>query len=754
MLIVHLSRFFSTLGLLLHGPPGVGKTYSVREALQLVTSLLSSSQQLHSHPRLNGISSDLLSGHASVPCLRLIMADAPAVLSPIPGVSEARLSEIFKSSRLGKPLRFHAQSQMQQQQQQQQQQREGDSEATSGRSSTANAQSLHYPVALEDACPHVSFDHVYPLSPLLSSLSSSSSSPASTSLSSSSFAGVPVACVLFFDEVDSLCPKRKPASEGGSATMDRLVALMLTLVDGFANKTASSQAQHNNHNSSNPSTTTNGTSPAERSVPLCIVGATNRPHSLDPALRRPGRLDRELALAPPDAKQRALLLRKYTSSFALDASVNLDKLADACVGFVGADIEALCREAAMACLRETLELEQQREQQQQQQQHGQGQGQGQGQGLCINDSSAVRLPPVSWRHIHAGLMQVTASSLRDAGPFNSFRLKLSELSRAVNQSTSTSSSSSSLSSTQYSDKEGKERDTKVQESGRISSTSNPLDEEVGGLEDVKKRLREAVEWPILYADTYRRLGLRAPRGVLMHGPPGGGKTSIARALARGINASFLSLSSAEVYNSYLGEAERTIRTVFTKARANRPCVIFLDELDSLVTKRDMGEGGSGSAADSMSSRILSTLLNEMDGIVQSNGLLVVAATNRVDRIDAALLRPGRFDHVIYVPAPDAAAAERILVAHTRHMAVAADVDLASVAARAVQVMGETVSGAKLAHLCHEAAMCALRRYRSSAQQQQQQRQQQQQQQQGKKASSAVFVTSSDFAACLDALEVR
>jgi SpoVK/Ycf46/Vps4 family AAA+-type ATPase len=221
----------------------------------------------------------------------------------------------------------------------------------------------------------------------------------------------------------------------------------------------------------------------------------------------------------------------------------------------------------------------------------------------------------------------------------------------------------------------------------------------------------------------------------MHGPPGGGKTSLARALARGAQAAFVALDAAETFSSFLGEAERAVRDAFATARANRPCIVFLDELDALVTKRDMGDGGSsgGGAAETMAARVLSTLLNEMDGVEAADGVLVVAATNRIDRIDAALMRPGRFDHVILVPPPDAATAEAVIRAHARRMPLGPGVDLAAVATRARAALGPAASGAQLANVCREAAMHALRRARAA-----------------RLPRERVFVEAEDFHACIDA----
>ena len=225
-------------------------------------------------------------------------------------------------------------------------------------------------------------------------------------------------------------------------------------------------------------------------------------------------------------------------------------------------------------------------------------------------------------------------------------------------------------------------------------------EEIGGLETVKRRLRRAVEWPLLHADAYRRLGVTPPKGVLLHGPPGCSKTSLARAAAGGAHASFYYLSGAALYSPYVGEAERRLREFFALGRATSPAILFLDELEALVGGRDNGAGGGG---DEVQLRVLSTLLNEMDGVAPLERVLLIGATNRPDLLDAALLRPGRFDEQLLVPPPDEAGRGQVLAVHTRRMPLAADVELGPLAARTAGW-----SGAQLAALCREAGMEALR----------------------------------------------
>lgn len=231
--------------------------------------------------------------------------------------------------------------------------------------------------------------------------------------------------------------------------------------------------------------------------------------------------------------------------------------------------------------------------------------------------------------------------------------------------------------------------------------------DIGGLEDVKKRIRQAVEWPARFPGLFKRMGITPPRGILLYGPPGCAKTTLVKAMATCSSAAFISVLGAKVYSSYLGEAEAILRDVFKRARANSPCVVFIDEIDSIVSKRSFSSGGSRSVG--MEERILSTLLNEMDGVggttTGKGRILIVAATNRPDMLDAALLRPGRFDHSIYVPPPDTVARVAILRIHTARMPLSTDSDqlLRGVASRT-----EGYTGAELEGLCREAAMEALR----------------------------------------------
>uniref|UniRef100_A0A1A8JZ28 Spermatogenesis associated 5-like 1 n=1 Tax=Nothobranchius kuhntae TaxID=321403 RepID=A0A1A8JZ28_NOTKU len=420
-------------------------------------------------------------------------------------------------------------------------------------------------------------------------------------------------CVLFLDELDSLFPRRT----GSSAPENRLVAQLLTLMDGM-----------------------------NRSDRFLIVGATNRPDSLDPALRRPGRFDREVIIGAPTAQQRKAILTVLCERMPVCPRLNMTELAQITTGYVGADLSALCREAAMHALRQKVK--------------GSGKQE------------------VEMKHFLEALKSVHPSSLR-----------------------------SSLGRTEL---------------------SSMLWEHIGGLDQVKVKLRQSIEWPMRYPEAFVRLGLSRPHGVLLYGPPGCAKTTLVKAAASFSHCAFLSVSGADLYSSYVGDSEKALALLFRQARSCAPCILFLDEIDSLI-----GSRSNNQTPNSVQTRLLSVLLNEMDGIglkmlerrgtgkiLQTEGVqethteeldsqevcnkdvMVVAATNRPDCLDSALLRPGRLDHIIYVPPPDQQARVAILKACTRSMPVDPDVCLEELAAKT-----ELYSGADLENLCKEAALLAL-----------------------------------------------
>jgi transitional endoplasmic reticulum ATPase len=401
--------------------------------------------------------------------------------------------------------------------------------------------------------------------------------------------------IIFIDEIDAIAPKR---SEVTGEVEKRVVAQLLALMDGL-----------------------------ESRGQVIVIGATNRPNALDPALRRPGRFDREIEIGIPDKKGRKEILQIHTRGMPLAPDVDVDKLAEITKGYTGADLAALCREAAMKCIRRILPS---------------------------IDFNEEKLSPeildqlvVTMRDFLEAYKEITPTALREV-----------EI-----------------------------------------ETPNVAWDDIGGLEDVKQKLIESIEWPIRYAERFEKLGIKPPKGVLLYGPPGCGKTLLAKAVATESEANFITIKGPEIYSKWVGESERAIREVFRKARQAAPCVIFLDEIETLIPRRDMLDDSSGVAH-----RVTSTLLAEMDGIEELRDVIVIGATNRPDLMDPSALRPGRFDRLIYVPPPEEKGRYQILKIYTRKMPLAEDVDLAKLAA-----MTEGYSGADLESLCREAGLAALRR---------------------------------------------
>ncbi|XP_075482643.1 cell division control protein 48 homolog B [Primulina tabacum] len=391
--------------------------------------------------------------------------------------------------------------------------------------------------------------------------------------------------VIFIDEIDALCPRRDSRKEQDI----RIASQLFILMD--SNKSSSTSGSH-----------------------VVVVASTNRVDAIDPALRRSGRFDVEVEISTPNEEERFQILKLYTKRLHLDPNVDLQAIAASCNGYVGADLEALCREAAMSALNKASE----------------------------DSQHIIRLD--DWKHARSVV-----------GP---------SITRGV-----------------------------TVEIPRVSW------DDIGGLKDLKKKLQQAVEWPLKHSSAFLRMGVSPIRGILLHGPPGCSKTTLAKAAACAAKASFFSLSGAELYSMYVGEGEALLRNMFRKARLAAPSIIFFDEADVVAAKR----GGSSSGSTTVGERLLSTLLTEMDGLEQAKGILVLAATNRPHAIDAALLRPGRFDLVLYVPPPDLEARHEILSVHTRNMKLDDDVDLREIAEET-----ELFTGAEVEGLCREAGIVALR----------------------------------------------
>uniref|UniRef100_G1Q5J0 ATPase family gene 2 protein homolog B n=1 Tax=Myotis lucifugus TaxID=59463 RepID=G1Q5J0_MYOLU len=411
--------------------------------------------------------------------------------------------------------------------------------------------------------------------------------------------------LLFLDEVDALCPRRGDAHQ---APESRVVAQVLTLLDGFS---------------------------GDREV--VVVGATNRPDALDPALRRPGRFDREVVIGTPTFKQRKAILQVITSKMPISSQVDLSLLAEMTVGYVGADLTALCRDAALHALHHSEKNQD---------------------SPMIDETDFLeafkKIQPSSFRSV-IGLMDIKPVSW----------------------------------------------------------------EEIGGLEDVKLKLKQSIEWPLKHPREFVRMGLTQPKGVLLCGPPGCAKTTLVRALATSCHCSFVSVSGADLFSPFVGDSEKLLsqQKVFRQARANTPAIVFLDEIDSILGSRSVSQTGCN-----VQESVLSVLLNELDGVglktierrgsksdqqvefeeVFNRNVMIVAATNRPDVLDDALLRPGRIDKIIYIPPPDEKGRLSILKVCTKNMPVGPDVSLENLAAETC-----FFSGADLRNLCKEAALLAL-----------------------------------------------
>ncbi len=401
--------------------------------------------------------------------------------------------------------------------------------------------------------------------------------------------------IVFIDEIDSIAPKRDEVS---GEVEKRIVSQLLTLMDGMKSRGK-----------------------------VVVIAATNRPDSIDPALRRPGRFDREIEIGIPDEEGRNEILSIHTRGMPIDEKVDLKQISKTTHGFVGADLEILSKEAAMRSLRRILpEID-----------------------LDEEKISAEILQKI----------QITNEDFRDA---------LKEV------------RPSAL------------REVQVQ-------VPNVSWDDVGGLDELKEELREAVEWPIKHKEAFEYVDVESPKGVLLYGPPGTGKTLIAKALSKMTDSNFISIKGPELLSKWVGESEKGVREIFRKARQAAPCIIFFDEIDALVPRR------SGSESSHVSENVVSQILTEIDGLEELHNVLIIGATNRLDIVDEALLRPGRFDRIIEVPKPDAKGREHIFKIHSKKKPLAADVNISKIVE-----LTSGFSGAELAAVANRAAITALKRY--------------------------------------------
>ncbi|CAN6713829.1 unnamed protein product [Malus baccata var. baccata] len=401
--------------------------------------------------------------------------------------------------------------------------------------------------------------------------------------------------IIFIDEIDSIAPKREKTH---GEVERRIVSQLLTLMDGLKSR-----------------------------AHVIVMGATNRPNSIDPALRRFGRFDREIDIGVPDEVGRLEVLRIHTKRMKLADDVDLERVAKDTHGFVGADLAALSTEAALQCIREKMDV------------------------IDLEDDTidaeVLNSMAVTNEHFQTALSSTNPSALRET----------------------------------------------------VVEVPNVSWDAIGGLENVKRELQETIKLPVEHPEMFEKFGMSPSKGVLFYGPPGCGKTLLAKAIANECQANFISIKGPELLTMWFGESEANVREIFDKARQSAPCVLFFDELDSIATQRGNSVGDAGGAGD----RVLNQLLTEMDGMNAKKTVFVIGATNRPDIIDPALLRPGRLDQLIYIPLPDEASRLQIFKACLRKSPISKDIDLAALASYT-----RGFSGADITEICQRACKYAIR----------------------------------------------
>ena len=401
--------------------------------------------------------------------------------------------------------------------------------------------------------------------------------------------------IIFIDEIDSIAPKR---GEVSGELEKRIVSQLLSLMDGMKSRGK-----------------------------VVVIAATNRPDSIDPALRRPGRFDREIEIGIPDQEGRLQVLNIHTRGMPLNEKVDLKEISKITHGFVGADLEFLAKEAAMRSLRRIMpEIDFDQEK------------------ISTEILQKIQITNEDFRD---ALKEVRPSALREV----------------------------------------------------LVQTPNVTWDDVGGLESLKEELRESIEWPIKHKEAFEFVNVQTPKGILLHGTPGTGKTLIAKAVAKMTESNFISVKGPELLSKWVGESEKGVREIFRKARQAAPCIVFLDEVDAIVPIRGTGSGSH------VTENVVSQILTEIDGLEELHNVLIIGATNRLDIVDPAILRPGRFDRIIEVPMPDAKGRENIFKIHTKKKPLEKDVDFGKLVE-----LSDGFSGAEIAAVANRAAISALKRY--------------------------------------------
>uniref|UniRef100_A0A7R9YRS6 Cell division cycle protein 48 n=1 Tax=Chlamydomonas euryale TaxID=1486919 RepID=A0A7R9YRS6_9CHLO len=401
--------------------------------------------------------------------------------------------------------------------------------------------------------------------------------------------------IIFIDEIDSIAPKREKTQ---GEVERRIVSQLLTLMDGLKTR-----------------------------AHVIVMAATNRPNSIDPALRRFGRFDREIDIGVPDEIGRLEVMRIHTKNMKLDEQVNLEAIARDTHGYVGADMAALCTEAALQCIREKMDV------------------------IDLEDdeidAEVLNSMAVTQDHFKTALGMSNPSALRET----------------------------------------------------VVEVPNTTWEDIGGLEATKRELQELIQYPVEHPEKFEKFGMSPSKGVLFYGPPGCGKTLLAKAIANECQANFISVKGPELLTMWFGESEANVREIFDKARGSAPCVLFFDELDSIAVQRGSSAGDAGGAGD----RVLNQMLTEMDGMNSKKTVFIIGATNRPDIIDSALLRPGRLDQLVYIPLPDEASRLQIFKSVLRKSPVAPDVDYDTLVK-----FTHGFSGADITEICQRACKSAIR----------------------------------------------